>query len=147
MTYRCSRAIRSCNIGRAVEMAKVLVCRFAISWSKFIGEGLCANTIDSTSEVTVGNGSISGLNSPHRLTGKNWCLDDPIHQNDSSLTIMMESKFENAYWPSLFSIFCVDTVKLEKERIMLKWRFYSMKNLSWATVIDNKNLLKLPNNI
>lgn len=67
-THRCTGAIRGCYVWWAIEVAKVLVCRLAISRGEFIWENLGAHTIDGTGEVTVGYSCIPCLNAPHWLT-------------------------------------------------------------------------------
>lgn len=62
---RCARGIWSRHVGRAIEMAKVLVSGLAVSRGKFVGEVLSADAIDAANIVVVGDGCVAGFDGPH----------------------------------------------------------------------------------
>ena len=45
-------------------MAEVLVSRFAIAGSEFVGELLCADSVDRDCEAVIRDGCIAGLDAP-----------------------------------------------------------------------------------
>ena len=55
------------HVARAVEVAKVAVCRPAVGGGEFVREVLCADAVDGEREVGVGDGGVAGLDAPQGL--------------------------------------------------------------------------------
>lgn len=63
-TNRCSCSIWRCNIAGSIEWPEILMSRSAIGRCEFIGELLDTNTVNSYSEVAIGDCRIPCFHSP-----------------------------------------------------------------------------------
>ena len=61
-------------------MSEIVVSFLGVSTGEFIGKDLSADSVDADCKVVIGNGSISGLNSPEgfrkSINGGRWIEDD-----------------------------------------------------------------------